>query len=39
MIRLDRQDLADPDGLRPIAQASGLTPQACHDRYGYLTQS
>ena len=39
MIRLDRQDLADPDRLRPIAQASGLTPEACHDRYGYLPRA
>jgi hypothetical protein len=38
MIRLDREDLADPEKLRPIAAASGLTPEACHDRYGYLTQ-
>ena len=32
MIRLDRGDLADPDKLRPIAEASGLTPEAFHDR-------
>ena len=38
MIRLDRGDLADPDKLRPIAEASGLTPEAFHDRYGYLAQ-
>jgi hypothetical protein len=36
MIRLDRADLEDPDRLRPIAQASGLTPAAFRDRYGYL---
>jgi hypothetical protein len=38
MIRLDREDLADPEKLRPIAEASGLTPKACHDRYGYLAE-
>ena len=38
MIRLDRQDLEDPDKLRPIAAASGLTPDACRDRYGYLAE-
>ena len=36
MIRLDREDLEDPDKLRPIAAAAGLTPGACRDRYGYL---
>jgi 6-phosphofructokinase 1 len=38
MIRLDRADLADPDKLRPIAAACGLTPKAFRDRYGYLAQ-
>ena len=38
MIRPDRQDLQDPDKLRPIAAASGLTPEAFRDRYGYLIQ-
>ena len=36
MIRLDREDLEDPGKLRPIAEASGLTPAAFCDRYGYL---
>jgi 6-phosphofructokinase len=36
MIRLDREDLGDPDKLRPIAEAGGLTPAAFRDRYGYL---
>jgi ATP-dependent phosphofructokinase / diphosphate-dependent phosphofructokinase len=36
MIRLDREDLEDPDKLRPIAQACRLTPAAFRDRYGYL---
>ena len=36
MIRLDREDLEDPDKLRPIAAAAGLTPGAFRDRYSYL---
>jgi 6-phosphofructokinase 1 len=38
MIRLDRADLADPERLRPIAQASGLSPEAFARRYGYLAE-
>ena len=38
MIRLDREDLEDPDKLGPIAAAAGLTPEAFRDRYGYLAQ-
>jgi hypothetical protein len=38
MIRLDREDLADPEKLRPIAAAAGLTHEACRDRYGYLAE-
>ena len=36
MIRLDREDLEDPDKLHPIAAAAGLSPGAFHDRYGHL---
>jgi ATP-dependent phosphofructokinase / diphosphate-dependent phosphofructokinase len=39
MIRLDREDLEDPEKLRPIAEAAGLTPNAFRDRYGYLATS
>jgi hypothetical protein len=39
MIRLDREDLEDPEKLRRIAAAAGLTPGAFRDRYGYLTES
>jgi ATP-dependent phosphofructokinase / diphosphate-dependent phosphofructokinase len=39
MIRLDPADLQDPDRLGPIAAASGLTPAAFRDRYGYLAHS
>jgi 6-phosphofructokinase 1 len=38
MIRLDREDLEDPDKLGPIAAAAGLTPEAFSDRYGYLAE-
>jgi 6-phosphofructokinase 1 len=38
MIRLDREDLEDPEKLRRIAAAAGLTPGAVRDRYGYLTE-
>ena len=38
MIRLNRQDVGDPDRLRPIAAAAGLTASAFRDRYGYLAQ-
>jgi 6-phosphofructokinase len=38
MIRLDREDLADPAELRAIAAAAGLTPEAFRDRYGYLAK-
>jgi ATP-dependent phosphofructokinase / diphosphate-dependent phosphofructokinase len=38
MVRLDRQDLEDPERLRPIAAASGLTPDGFRGRYGYLTE-
>jgi 6-phosphofructokinase len=37
MIRLDREDLKDPEKLRRIAAAAGLSPGAFCDRYGYLT--
>jgi 6-phosphofructokinase len=30
------EDLEDPDTLRRIAPACGLTPEAFRDRYGYL---
>ncbi len=36
MIRLDREDLEDPERLRPIAAAAGLAPEAFRSRYGYL---
>jgi ATP-dependent phosphofructokinase / diphosphate-dependent phosphofructokinase len=36
MIRLDREDIEDPEKLRPIAEAAELTPNAFRDRYGYL---
>jgi len=36
MIRLDRKDLGDPEKLRRIATAAGLSSEAFRDRYGYL---
>jgi 6-phosphofructokinase 1 len=36
MIRLDQEDVADPERLGPIAKAAGHTPQAFLRRYGYL---
>jgi 6-phosphofructokinase 1 len=39
MIRLDREDLADPEKLGRIAAATGLTAAAFYDRYGYLAES
>jgi 6-phosphofructokinase 1 len=39
MIRLNRADIADPARLGPIAQASGLTPEAFVRRFGYLAES
>jgi 6-phosphofructokinase 1 len=39
MIRLDREDVEDPDRLRAIAAGSGLTTSAFRDRYGYLTEA
>ena len=39
MIRLDREDLADPEKLHRIAAAAGLSPDDFRDRYGYLTES
>jgi ATP-dependent phosphofructokinase / diphosphate-dependent phosphofructokinase len=38
MTRLDRQDLEDPEKLRPIAAAAGLTPDGFRGRYGYLAE-
>jgi ATP-dependent phosphofructokinase / diphosphate-dependent phosphofructokinase len=36
MIRLDGEDLGDPEKLAPIAAAAGITPEAFLRRYGYL---
>lgn len=38
MIRLEPEDLGDPEKLGPIAGAAGLTPEAFRDRYGYLVK-
>lgn len=36
MIRLEQEDLDDPERLRAIAQAAGMTPEAFRERYGYV---
>jgi 6-phosphofructokinase len=36
MIRLEREDFADPQKLGPIADAAGMTPDSFHRRFGYL---
>jgi 6-phosphofructokinase 1 len=36
MIRLEQDDLEDPDKLKAIADAAGLSPEAFRERYGYL---
>ena len=38
MIRLGREDLGDPDKLRPMAEACGLTHEAFRGRHGYLAE-
>ena len=36
MLRLEREDLEDPEKLRPIAETAGLSSEAFVGRYGYL---
>jgi 6-phosphofructokinase 1 len=36
MIRLEREDLDDPEKLRPIAAAANVTPEEFRERFGYL---
>ena len=36
MIKLEREDLAEPGRLASIAGAAGMTPEAFAERYGYL---
>jgi len=36
MIRLDAEDVTDPDRLAPIAKAAGMSPEDFRRRYGYL---
>jgi hypothetical protein len=37
-MRLAGADLVYPDKLHRMGAASGLTPEACRDRYGYLAE-
>jgi hypothetical protein len=38
MIRLEDEDLADPDKLAAIAEAGGMTPEEVRERFGYLVE-
>jgi ATP-dependent phosphofructokinase / diphosphate-dependent phosphofructokinase len=38
MIRLEQEDLDDPDKLGPIAEAAGMSSQEFAQRYGYLVE-
>ena len=38
MIRLEREDLDDPEKLGPIAAAPSVTPDAFRERFGYLAE-
>jgi ATP-dependent phosphofructokinase / diphosphate-dependent phosphofructokinase len=38
MIRLEDEDLADPDKLAAIAAAGGMTPEEVRERFGYLVE-
>ena len=39
MIRLEREDLDDPEKLAAIAAAAGMEPDDFSERYGYLVES
>ncbi|HEY3209454.1 MAG TPA: diphosphate--fructose-6-phosphate 1-phosphotransferase [Actinomycetota bacterium] len=38
MIRLEQEDLDDPEKLKGIAEAGGMSPEAFRERYGYLVE-
>jgi hypothetical protein len=38
MIRLEREDLEDPEKLGPIAKAAAMVPEDFRERFGYLTE-
>jgi 6-phosphofructokinase len=38
MIRLEREDLDDPEKLKAIAEAGGMAAEEFRDRYGYLVE-
>jgi 6-phosphofructokinase 1 len=38
MIRLEQEDLDDPEKLKGIAEAAGLSPEAFRERYAYLVE-
>jgi ATP-dependent phosphofructokinase / diphosphate-dependent phosphofructokinase len=38
MIRLEQEDLDDPEKLKAIAEAAGMSPEGFRERYGYLVE-
>jgi 6-phosphofructokinase len=36
MIRLEQEDLEDPEKLKPIAEAAGMSPEDFRERYGHI---
>jgi 6-phosphofructokinase 1 len=38
MIRLEREDFANPDRLARLSEVAGMTPEQFERRFGYLTQ-
>jgi ATP-dependent phosphofructokinase / diphosphate-dependent phosphofructokinase len=39
MIRLEQEDLDDPEKLKAIAEAARMSPQGFRERYGYLVEA
>jgi ATP-dependent phosphofructokinase / diphosphate-dependent phosphofructokinase len=39
MIRLEQEDLDDPERLKAIAEAARMSPDGFRDRYGYLVET
>ena len=38
MIRFEQEDLDDPEKLKGIAEAAGMSPEAFRERYAYLVE-
>ncbi len=39
MLRLEQDDLDDPEKLKPIAAAANMSPESFRDRFGYLVKT